>query len=76
MNKPFSIRFGWKEFDNTSKLTSFQKYRIKIRCKKAIKDTIQKIINQSIEDRGERRKDLNAHQDPNNPFTLDIGGEG
>ena len=76
MNKPFSIKFDWKEFDNASSLTSFQKYRIKTRCKKAVKDTIQEVINQSIEDRESRRKELEAHKDPEDPFILDLGGEG
>ena len=76
MNKPFSIKYDWEDFDNTSRLTSFQKYRIKTRCKKAIEDTIQKVINESHKDRSDRREELNAHQDPEHPFRLDLGGEG
>ena len=76
MNKPFAIRFGWEEFDNTSRLTSFQKYRIKTRCKNSVKETIQEAINQSCEDRQTRRQELEAHKDPEDPFKLDLGGEG
>jgi len=76
MNKPFAIGYDWNDFDNTSKLTSYQKYRIKRQCTEAVRDTIQKTINQSVEDRAYRRSDLDAHADTDNPFWLDIGGEG
>ena len=76
MSEPFKIKYTWNDFDNTSKLTSFQKYRIKTRCKKAIEDAIQKVINESHRDHSERREELNAHQDPKQQFRLDIGGEG
>ena len=76
MSRPFLINYNWNDFDNTSKLTSFQKYRIKTRCKKAIEDAIQKVIDDSNEDRSDRRQELNSHKDPDDPFMLDIGGEG
>jgi hypothetical protein len=76
MSKPFSIKYDWKDFNNTSSLTSFQKYRIKNRFTKEVKQSIQKVINQSVEDRDKRREDLDAHQDPKHPFRLDLGGEG
>ena len=37
---------------------------------------LQEIINESISDKKGRRSELNAHNDPENPFKLDIGGEG
>ena len=76
MNMPFSVSYGWKDFDNTSELTSFQKYRIKTLYKHRVKIAIQKTINQSVKDRDNRRKELNAHKDMTNPFDLDIGGQG
>ena len=76
MSEPFKIKYNWNDFDNTSTLTSFQKYRIKTRCEKAIEDTIQKVINESHKDRSDRREELNAHKNPDDPFMLDIGGEG
>ena len=42
----------------------------------ALKETIQEAINDSVEDRVNRRKELEAHQDPTDPFKLDLGGEG
>lgn len=76
MSKPFLIKYNWKDFDNTSDLTSYQKYRIRIRYKRAVKEAIQKTIDQSIEDRADRRVELDAHRDPEQQFRLDIGGEG
>ena len=76
MSRPFSIKHNWRDFDNTSNLTSYQKYRIRTRYKQAVKDAIQGIIDESIEDRTERRSELNAHTDPEQQFKLDIGGEG
>ena len=76
MSKPFSIRYDWREFNNTSGLTSYQKHRIRKRYGQAVKDAIQKTIDQSIEDRAERRDELEAHKNPEEPFKLDIGGEG
>ena len=75
-SKPFSIKYDWKDFDNTSELTSFQKHTIKNRYEDLVKTAIQKTINQSVKDRADRRKELNAHKDTTNPFDLDIGGQG
>ena len=41
-----------------------------------VKSAIQKTINQSVKDRDNRRKELDAHKDTTNPFNLDIGGQG
>ena len=76
MSRPFSVKFNWDDFDNTSKLTSYQKHRIRKRYTVAVKDAIQQTIDQSVEDRANRRDDLEAHQDPEQAFKLDIGGEG
>jgi len=76
MNKPFSVKYDWKDFDNTSELTSFQKYRIKNLYEDMVKTTIQKTINESVKERADRRKELDAHKDITNPFDLDIGGQG
>lgn len=76
MNKPFKIKFGWEDFENVSKLNDFQRYQIKRRHRDVAKDAIQKTINQSISDHNDRRSELNAHKNPENPFRLDIGGEG
>jgi hypothetical protein len=76
MSNTFNVSHDWNEFRNSWKLTDFQRYRIKRRYKQIVKEAIQNVIDESIEDRGNRRDDLNAHQDPDNPFTLDIGGEG
>jgi len=76
MNRPFSIKYDWNDFSNTSGLTPYQKHRIKKRYEQAVRDAIQKTIDQSIEDRVERRNELEAHSNPNEPFRLDIGGEG
>ena len=74
--KPFSTKFDWGEFHNSWKLTDFQKYRIKRRYRKEVKDTIQHLIDQSINDKDHRRDELNSHNDPTDPFRLDLGGEG
>tara|TARA_R110000824_G_scaffold11136_1_gene48398 strand:- start:271 stop:501 length:231 start_codon:yes stop_codon:yes gene_type:complete len=76
MNKPFSIKYNWKDFANTSDLTSYQKQMIKTRYKQVVEEAIQRTINQSVKDRTDRRKELEAHSDPEEPFKLDIGGEG
>ena len=76
MSSPFLIKYNWKDFDNTSKLTSYQKHRIKTRYKQAVKEAIQRTIDQSVADRAERRGELDAHSDPEQQFKLDIGGEG
>ena len=76
MSKPFSVKYDWKDFDNTSELTSFQKHRIKTLYKDMVKVAIQKTIDQSILARVDRRGELNAHKDTTNPFDLDIGGQG
>lgn len=76
MSSPFSIKFNWDDFDNTSELTSYQKHRIKTLYEVRVKTVIQKTINQSVEERTDRRKELEAHKDTANPFDLDIGGQG
>ena len=76
MSKPFLVKYDWKDFDNTSELTSFQKYRIKSLYKDMVKTAIQKTIDESVEDRTNRRDDLEAHKDPQQTFRLDIGGQG
>ena len=76
MSRPFSIKFDWDDFENTSKLTSYQKHKIKKRYAEAVKGSIQDVINQSIKDRSDRREELDAHSDPEQVFKLDIGGEG
>ena len=76
MNRPFSIKYDWNDFSNTSDLTQYQKYRIKKRYEQAVRDAIQKTIDQSIEDRNKRRDELESHNNPDEPFRLDIGGEG
>tara|TARA_R110002020_G_scaffold451026_1_gene664833 strand:+ start:396 stop:626 length:231 start_codon:yes stop_codon:yes gene_type:complete len=76
MSRPFTIKYNWNDFDNTSELTPYQKHRIKKRYEQAVKDAIQKTIDQSVEDRAERRDELEAHKNPKEPFKLDIGGEG
>ena len=47
MSRPFTIKYNWNDFDNTSKLTSYQKHRIRKRYEQAVKDAIQKTIDQS-----------------------------
>jgi|TARA_R110000744_G_scaffold272648_1_gene385547 hypothetical protein len=76
MNIPFLIKYRWSDFENTSKLTSYQKHRITKRYEDVVRDAIQKTIDQSVEDRADRRDDLEAHEDPRQTFRLDIGGEG
>jgi hypothetical protein len=70
------VEYDWKDFDNTTELTSFQKHRIKNISEDMVKTAIQKIINQTVEAREDRREELNAHGDAENPFRLDIGGQG
>ena len=74
--KPFSVKYDWKDFDNTSDLTSFQKHTIRTLYEGRVKAAIQKTINQSVKDRSNRRKELDAHKDMTNPYDLDIGGQG
>jgi len=76
MSRPFSIKYNWSDFNNTSKLTSYQKHRIRTLYKQVVEEAIQRTIDQSVEDRVERRGELNAHSDPKHQFKLDIGGEG
>ena len=76
MSSTFSIKYDWKDFDNTSGLTSFQKHRIKRNYRDEVKSVIQELINESVKERKRRREELNAHQDPEQEFKLDIGGEG
>ena len=76
MSKQFFVAYHWHDFNNTEELTSFQKYRIKTRCKMALKEIVQEVIDESIKAKKSRRSELKAHSDPNNPFKLDIGGEG
>jgi|TARA_R110000744_G_scaffold248035_6_gene364490 hypothetical protein len=76
MRRPFTIKYNWDDFDNVSALSSYQKYKIKKRCTEEVYNVIQETINQSVEDRAKRRLDLDAHTDAEDPFWLDIGGEG
>ena len=76
MNKPYRPKYNWNEFDNARSLTDYQKLRIKIRFKRESKNILQEIINESVLAKKGRRSELDAHNDPNNPFNLDIGGEG
>ena len=76
MNKPYRPKYNWNEFDNACSLPDYQKLRIKIRFKRESKNMLQEIINESVSAKKGRRSELNAHNDPNNPFKLDIGGEG
>ena len=75
MSSPF-VEYEWKDFDNTAELTPFQKYRIKNISEDMVKTAIQKVINQAVEAREDRRGELKAHGDAENPFKLDIGGQG
>jgi len=74
--KPYRPKYYWDEFDNTFNLTHYQQLRIKIRFKKESKKILQEIINESVLAKKSRRSELNAHNDPDNPFNLDIGGQG
>ena len=73
---PFSVQSDWKDFVNTSDLTSFQKHTIRTLYEDRVRAAIQKTINQSVKDRDERRKELDAHKDMTDPYDLDIGGQG
>jgi len=78
-NKPFQVSYGWNDFDNHDKLSSYQKHQIKKRFKDIVsntRDAIQKTINRAIGDSVARREELEAHRDPQDPFKLDLGGEG
>ena len=74
--KPYRPKYNWDEFDNTCSLTGYQKLRIKIRFKRESREMMQEIINESVSDKKGRRSELDAHNDPNNPFNLELGGEG
>ena len=76
MKKPFIAKYDWDDFDNTWNLSDFQKYRIKRRYRKEIEGVIQDIIDESVQAKKVRRSELNSHTDPDDPFKLDIGGEG
>ena len=76
MNRPYRPKYNWDEFDNAHSLTDYQKLRIKIRFKRESRKMMQKIINESVLAKKGRRSELDAHNDPNNPFKLDIGGQG
>jgi len=76
MNKQYRPKYNWDEFDNTRSLTEYQKLRIKIRFKRESRKMMQKIINESVSAKRGRRSELDAHNDPNNPYSLDIGGQG
>lgn len=78
MNKPLLYRpkYNWNEFDNTRSLTEYQKLQVKVRFKRESKTMLQEIINESVSAKKNRRSELDAHNDPDNPFKLDIGGEG
>ena len=72
----FHISYSWDDFDNSWELTDFQKYQVKKRYSNEVEATIQKIINECVKDKSKRRSELNAHNDPDNPFKLELGGEG
>ena len=74
--KPFTTKYDWDNFDNIWDLTEFQKHRIKSRYKKEVEPFIQSIIDESVKDKNKRRSELDAHNDPSNPFKLELGGEG
>jgi hypothetical protein len=76
MNEPYRPKYYWDEFDRTCSLTHYQKLRIKIRFKRESKIMLQEIIDESVSAKKCRRAELEAHNDPNNPFKLDIGGQG
>jgi len=76
MSNLYRPKYYWNEFDNTVSLTDYQKLQIRIRFKRESKNMLQEIINESVYAKQNRRSELNAHNDPNNPFKLDIGGEG
>ena len=76
VRKPFTTKYNWNDFDNIRDLSEFQKYRIRRRFKREVKEFIQGMIDESMKDKRMRRSELNAHSDPNDPFKLDIGGEG
>jgi len=80
MTPPFKVVYNWRDFQNYNKLSSYQKLQVKKWFSEkdfpVIRDAIQKQINSAIKDSGNRREELNAHNDPSNPFRLDIGGEG
>ena len=78
-NKPFQISYSWDDFDNHNKLSSYQKHQVKRRFKDIAfnaHNAIQKTINRAIGDSAARREELEAHRDPQDPFKLDLGGEG
>ena len=76
MNESYRPKYYWGEFDSTCSLTHYQKLRIKIRFKRESKIILQEIINESVSAKKGRRSELDAHNDPDNPFKLDIGGQG
>jgi hypothetical protein len=76
MNKPYRPKYHWDEFDNTRSLTEYQKLQVKVRFKRESKTILQEIINESVLAKKSRRSELDAHNDPDNPFNLDIGGQG
>ena len=80
MTPPFKIMYGWRDFKNYNKLSSYQKLQVRKWFSEKefslIHNDIQKKINNTIKDSETRREELNAHNDPSNPFRLDIGGEG
>jgi len=75
-DKPFSLNYDWRDFNNYKKLTPYQKHKIKKEYLSVAEDTIQQIIDKAIQDRASRREELDDHQNPVDPFRLDIGGEG
>tara|TARA_R110002020_G_scaffold103752_3_gene243093 strand:- start:10626 stop:10856 length:231 start_codon:yes stop_codon:yes gene_type:complete len=76
MGRTFTNKYNWDDFDNTWGLSAFQKYRIRKHFKQEAKVIMQNLINESVNDKQRRRTDLNAHIDPDDPFKLDLGGEG
>ena len=76
VRKPFTTKYNWNDFDGIWDLSEFQKYRIRRRFKREVKEFIQGMIDESMHDKKIRRSELNAHSDPTDPFKLDLGGEG
>jgi len=65
-----------KNFNNYNKLTPYQRHWLTERYETIVRDAIQHAINEMIKERKFRREELEAHRNPDDPFKLDIGGEG
>ena len=65
-----------KNFNNYNKLTSYQKHRLVEKYEAIVREAVQHAINEMIKERKFRREELDAHMNPDDPFHLDLGGEG